>query len=227
MRTAKLFLGDLHLQFAYGLHLLYVVFTILFISLIHVLPPSWREQATLLIIFTDPAAIGCYFMGAIVLFERNERVLGSLAVSPVSAFEYMVSKICSIGVLSTTVGCIIQMAAGGNPVSLPFVTALFLSSCIYSSAGLVIAARSGSLNGFILSTVPFEIVFTVPAIFFLFGWHKSWLSIHPGVAFMQVGLRGDHVLVSILVLLCWTAVFMIGTHKIVKTMFRSRGGVTL
>ena len=227
MRTAKLFLGDLRLQFAYGLHLLYVVFTILFISLIYVLPPSWREQASLLIIFTDPAAIGCYFMGAIVLFERNEQVMGSLAVSPVSPFEYMVSKICSIGVLSTAVGCIIQITADRNPVSLPFVTALFLSSCIYSSAGLIIAARSGSLNGFILSTVPFEIIFTVPAIFFLFGWRKPWLSVHPGVAFMEVGLRGDHVLVSLVVLFCWTAVFMIGTHKIVKTLFTARGGVIL
>lgn len=192
MRTAKLFLGDLRLQFAYGLHLLYLVFTILFISLIYVLPPSWREQASLLIIFTDPAAIGCYFMGAIVLFERNEQVLGSLAVSPVSAFEYMVSKICSIGVLSTAVGCIIQITAGRNPVSLPFVTALFLSSCIYSSAGLIIAARSGSLNGFILSTIPFEIIFTVPVIFFLFGWRKPWLSVHPRWSCLPSGMRISH-----------------------------------
>jgi fluoroquinolone transport system permease protein len=55
-------------------------------------------------IFSDPAAMGLYFMGAIVLFEKSERVLSAIAVSPVKPREYVLSKLCSIGIVSAAAG---------------------------------------------------------------------------------------------------------------------------
>jgi fluoroquinolone transport system permease protein len=79
------------------------VFLLLYIGLIFALPVAWRKTAGILMIFTDPAAMGLYFMGAIVLFEKSERVLNSISISPVKPLEYMLSKLCSLAVISTVV----------------------------------------------------------------------------------------------------------------------------
>ncbi|MFR1297115.1 MAG: hypothetical protein ACLSBH_17740 [Coprobacillus cateniformis] len=48
-----------------------------------ILPETWQETVASLMIYSDPAAMGLFFMGAIVLFEKSQRVLNSLAVSPI------------------------------------------------------------------------------------------------------------------------------------------------
>ena len=68
MRIRSLIIGDVRFQFKYGFYLLYLFFSVLYISLVYIFPVSWRERAAILMIFSDPAAMGLYFMGAIVLF---------------------------------------------------------------------------------------------------------------------------------------------------------------
>ena len=84
MNTKSLILSDIRFQFRYGFYTIYLVFTLVYVGLLFALPNAWRTDAALIMIFTDPAAMGLFFMGAIVLFEKNERVLDSLAVSPVA-----------------------------------------------------------------------------------------------------------------------------------------------
>jgi len=76
MRLKALLIGDIRFQFKYGFYFLYLIFTILYVGMLYALPAAWRERAAVLMIFTDPAAMGLYFMGAIVLFEKGERVFG-------------------------------------------------------------------------------------------------------------------------------------------------------
>jgi hypothetical protein len=60
----------------------------------HCLRPGGKKRAA--DDFFRPAAMGLYFMGAIVLFEKGERVLDSLAVSPAGAGMYALSKLCPL-----------------------------------------------------------------------------------------------------------------------------------
>lgn len=60
-------------------------------------------------IYSDPAAMGLFFMGAIVLLEKSQRVLNSLAVSPVKVSEYILSKVISLGVISSIVAMFIAI----------------------------------------------------------------------------------------------------------------------
>jgi len=52
MRIWSLLRGDIRFQYKYGFYLLYLVFSILYISLIFSLPQAWREKAAILMIFT-------------------------------------------------------------------------------------------------------------------------------------------------------------------------------
>ncbi|MBE0600435.1 MAG: ABC transporter permease, partial [Firmicutes bacterium] len=80
MKAKTLVFADIRFQIRYGFYTIYGLFTLVYLGLLYALPDAWRGDAAAVMIFTDPAAMGLFFMGAIVLFEKNERVLDSIAV---------------------------------------------------------------------------------------------------------------------------------------------------
>ena len=207
MRMLALLRGDVRFQFKYGIHFLYLVFTMLYVGVLFALPEAWREKAALVMIFTDPAAMGLFFMGGIILFEKSERVMDSLAVSPVKAWEYVISKLVSIGATSTLVGLAIGLPAGivRNPPA--FILGVFLCSCLFSSVALILAKQIHSLNQFMVMTVPAEVFIVLPALLWLFWIPNDWLLLHPGVCMMVLCIGQGQVLVAAVILLCWTFLF--------------------
>ena len=227
MRTKALLIGDIRFQFKYGFYFLYLIFTILYISLLYALPAVWRQQATVLMIFTDPAAMGLYFMGAIVLFEKGERVLNSLAVSPVRPMEYIVSKLLSIALISTVAGLVIGFGGGVIANLFYFIPGVFLGSCLFSAVGLMVAANIGTLNQFVVATIPAEILINVPAIAWLFGWKPGIMLLHPGVCIIELFQNGPYALPALFILALWTVLSVLFCRRVVAKSLRSLGGVKL
>ncbi len=227
MRTKSLLIGDIRFQFKYGFYFLYTVFIILYIAIIYMLPDRWREQAAIIMIFTDPAAMGLYFMGAIILFEKSERVLNSIAISPVKPYEYVISKLTSIAIISTAAALLIGL--GGRVMSnyIYFILGVFLGSCLFSSIGIILAVNIKTLNQFIVATIPAEIIISLPAIAWLFGFKPQWLILHPGVGIIELCCSGEHAFLGMVALLFWTAIFTaLGCNKVSKSL-KSLGGVKL
>lgn len=227
MRLAALVWGDIRFQYKYGFYLIYLIFSVLYIGLLFVFPETWRPKAAVLLIFSDPAAMGLYFMGAIVLFEKSERVLDSIAVSPVKTKEYVLSKLISLGLISTAAALAIGISAAAVSSPFFFIIGVFLCSVLFSSVGLILASKTSTLNQFILLTIPAELLINVPALFWLFGAGKSWLLIHPGVALMVLLTSEGPLLMALLSLSLWTAFFALIAFFMVKRMLRSLGGVKL
>ncbi len=227
MRMKALFLGDVRFQLKYGFYYIYLFFSMLYIGLLFALPLEWRQTAAILMIFSDPAAMGLYFMGAIVLFEKSERVLNSVAISPVKPYEYVISKLCSIGCISTIVA--VAIGASSNVISKPFyfIIGVFLCSCLFSAIGLIFACRISSLNQFVIATIPAELLINLPAIAWLFGYQKSWLLFHPGVSLIELCKGSSRALPALIILLLWTLFFTVLAERIVKKMLKSVGGVKL
>ncbi|WP_033165340.1 hypothetical protein [Clostridium sp. KNHs205] len=227
MRIKSLLIGDIRFQFKYGFYFLYLVFTILYICLLYVLPARWREQGAVLMVFTDPAAMGLFFMGAIVLFEKGERVLDSIAISPVKSMEYVISKLVSIGLISTIVGLLIGLGGGVISNPLLFAAGVFFGSCLFSAVGLMVAANIRTLNQFIVATIPAEIIINLPAIAWLFGWKPRWLIAHPGVCIMELCQNGKWALLAFPILIFWTILSVLLAQHVMSKSLRSLGGVKL
>ncbi len=227
MRTKALLIGDIRFQFKYGFYFIYLVFTIFYISLLQALPAAWREGTAVLMIFSDPAAMGLIFMGAIVLYEKSERALNSIAISPVKPMEYVVSKLVSIALISTMAGLLIGF--GGRIITnvFLFIPGIFLGSCLFSAAGLTIAADIATLNRFIVAIIPAEIIINVPAVAWLFGWKPGWLVLHPGVCVIELCQNGAYALPAVFVLVFWTILAALFTRRVVAKSLRSLGGVKL
>ncbi|MHC1691907.1 MAG: hypothetical protein AB9828_02630 [Sphaerochaetaceae bacterium] len=224
MRAKTLFWGDVRFQWKYGFYFLYLVFTLMYVLLLHIFPIAWRTKAAMLMIFSDPAAIGFFFMGAIVQLEKDEKTLQSISISPVKRYEYVLSKLFSLGAIATLVALCIGFA--GNLVGHPFrfIVAVFTGSCLFSAIGMVIATQTKTLNQFIVATIPCELIINIPAFAYVFGWDHPLMLLHPGCCLMELCLVGNRVALAYLSLFIWTVLAILYTVHAVQVFFNTLGG---
>ena len=168
MRLKNLFLLDMRFQGRYGFYFLYGFLTVLYMILLLSLPETWKTTAASILIFSDPAAMGLFFMGAIVLLEKSQRVTSFFAISPLHAFEYVFSKVLSLSLIGLLVAAVLAVTAGCNALFQVLIGTV-LSSILFSLLGLIIATKIHSLNQFLIATVPLELITFVPAILHLTG----------------------------------------------------------
>lgn len=226
MRFTSLMIWDMRFQARYGFYLLYGFLTVLYVVLLFSFPQSWKENFAAILIFSDPAAMGLFFMGAIVLLEKSQRVTSFFAVSPLKVSEYVCSKVLSMTLIALFVAAVLAVSA--NCKSLPLVLfGTFLSSVLFTLLGMIIATKITSLNQFILATVPVEILTFVPAILHLFGITPNFIRIYPAnvcmdlIAGRTLSVTGLIFAVVLIVLLFFAA------HRCVLKMWQSQGGVKL
>ncbi len=227
MRLNNLVIGEFFFLWKYGIIVLYAIFTVFYLCLLGAIPVSARETAATILIFTDPAAMGLFFMGAVVLFEKSQRVESSLGVSPIKISEYVVAKIVPMMLIGCTVAAVLSVFA--RTYTSACLIGVALSSVLFSLCGLAVGSNIRSLNGFMIATLPFEIILCVPAILYQFDVIKApgWL-IHPGVAAIYlIGGQMELWYVAVLSILIWILPIYILCKTAVKKSFVSMGGAKL
>ncbi|MCM1119360.1 MAG: ABC transporter permease [bacterium] len=226
MRQNSLFLWDMRFQAKYGFYLLYAVLTVIYTVILFAVPESWREKTAAILIFSDPASMGLFFMGAIVLLEKSQHISCAFAVSPVWVTEYIVAKVGSLAAISLAVAAVLALAAGVEhcPVIL---LGTAISSIVFTLTGIIIATKIISLNQFILYTVPVEIVCFVPAILHLFQITPAWLRYYPVNICMDMISGNPPSAMGILIVTALIAMLFILSRHCVLKMWSSTGGARL
>lgn len=232
MRIINSLINDIKFQFKYGFYLVYLIITMVYIGVIFALPTSLRHVSSAVIMFSDPAALGFFFMGAIVLFEKSEMVLNSLFISPLKIDEYIFSKIVSLGLISTFVGIVIAtMTSYENINIVSLVIGLTLGSMLFSLAGLIVATKVNSLNGFMVGVIPIGTFLSMPPFLIFFGVHNLILDLHPGVIILEHILHGVGIgkinFFAVVLLMLWIGVFWIWARINLKKAIGTLGGVKL
>ena len=224
MRLGRLTMGDILFQWKHGFYLLYAVFLGVYLLTLSAVPESARQTVATVMIYTDPAAMGLFFMGAIILLEKSQRVHCALSVTPVHAAEYMLAKLLSIALIGLLVGGVLAVAGGISRV-LPCLAAILLLSSLCSACGLIAAERSRSLNQFILLAVPFEIVLCLPPALLLFGYDSPYLMLHPGVSavWLIIG-NAPSTALCLLSLILWCVPALLLCQGRIVRYFNSAGG---
>ena len=87
-------------------------------------------------IYSDPAAMGLFFMGAIVLLEKSQKVLNAMVVSPVKVSEYILSKTVALIAISTIIAMILGFVSGSNQL-LSIAVGTALTSAIFTMLGII------------------------------------------------------------------------------------------
>lgn len=178
MRLGSLLLWDIRFQAKYGFYFLYAVLSVIYVIVLFAVPENWKEKTSTVLIFSDPASMGLFFMGAIVLLEKNQHTPCAFAVSPVRPTEYIIAKVSSLSAVSLVVAAILALAASVDRLHIVLLGTV-ISSIIFTLLGIITATSIISLNQFVLWTVPIELVCFVPAILHLFKITPAWLQYYP------------------------------------------------
>jgi len=226
MRFVQHLLWNIKFQARYGFYLLYGLLTLLYTVLLINLPQFWKEGTAAILVFSDPAAMGLFFMGAIVLLEKSQRVTSLFAVSPLTAFEYVSSKVLSLSSISLFVAMVLAVAS--KCMSLPLVMlGTFLSSILFTLFGVIIATKITSLNQFILATVPIEIFTFGPAILHLFGITPSFGRIYPTNVCMDLIAGRDFSILGMFFTVTLIVVMFFLAYRCVLKMWQEQGGARI
>lgn len=226
MRICNLILWDMKFQARYGIYFLYGFLTILYIIVLSAFPQSWKINASAILIYSDPAAMGLFFMGAIILLEKSQRVNLAISVSPIRALEYVASKVISLGVIALLVAVVLAIVA--NSKNIPMVLlGTVLSSILFTLVGIIIATRIGSLNQFMIATVPFEIITFVPAILHIWRITPAAMGMYPPNVCMDLvlGRTFSRMGFALTVLMIFLLLFL--ACRCVLRMWQVEGSVKL
>lgn len=161
MKLRRLVCGDIHFQWKYGFYFIYFVLTVIYVFGITALPDNWKHNAAAIMIYSDPAAMGLFFMGAIVLLEKSQKVLHAIAISPAKVSEYILAKVFSLMFISCVVALILGIAAGNRNLS-GIIIGTALTSSIFTMLGIMAATKIANLNQFLIVIMPIEILCFVP-----------------------------------------------------------------
>lgn len=187
---------------------------------------AWQENAAALLIFSDPAAMGLFFMGAIILLEKSQRVTSFFAVSPMKAWEYVSSKVLSLNAIGLLVAAVLGMAARCS--HLPMVLlGTALSSVLFTLLGLIIASKITSLNQFLLATVPVETLAFLPAALHLFGGTPAFLRFYPANVCMDLIAGRACSTIGLILTVALIGLLYVEACRCVSNIWTSVGGVRL
>ena len=227
MRLGRLICSDIHFQWKYGFYFIYFILTVLYVCGIASLPGHWKTDIASIMIYSDPAAMGLFFMGAIVLLEKSQKVLNAIVVSPVKMSEYILSKTVALIAISTVIAMILGLVSGSNQL-LSIAVGTALTSAIFTMLGIIAATKISNLNQFLIVIMPIEIVCFVPPIVGLFVKSPDIFRFFPFTACMNL-ITGKSILLSfdmVLVIATLIILYIVARHT-VKHMWKSLGGVKL
>lgn len=224
MRLLQLTAGDFRFQRKYGIWFVYIVFTLFYIGILWAIPDKAVDITGKILVYTDPAAMGLFFMGALILLEKSQRVNCSMAVSPVKTSEYIAAKLISLMVCGLITAVII-FAAGEITITVPGILSIAFSSMLFSLCGLFVAVNTDTLNQFTIATVPFEMFICIPAIVYICdGMQSDWLIAHPGIAAIRLINDDGNIVLCILSLVIWLIIMYMVSLKSVYKFFKKLGG---
>ena len=176
MNLVTLSLYNVKLQFRHGFYYAYLFITVVYIIGLRLLAPGLREFVTPVLIFSDPSMLGIFFVGGIVLLERNDNTLESLFVTPLKSGDYCIAKALSLGILALSSSLVLAVAGtGGFGFDWPsLIVGTFLTSTLFTFTGLSLSVRTEQVIGYILTAVPIVVVAAAPLLNFL-GATDSYL----------------------------------------------------
>lgn len=229
MRKLNVIKGDMKFQWKYGFYFLYAIMIIIYLVIFSFFRGEVKNTIVSVCVYSDPAAMGMFFMGALILLEKSQRITNSIAISPVTVEEYILGKIVSVGIISEIVG-VILMLQGHTENYFLCAIGIFAGSVIFSLCGIIVGAKIESLNQYIIGTLPFEIIGFVPVILYRIGfmWDNKLMIIHPGCSVMRL-IEGDTEMAvgAVASIVIWTILLFWIADISVRKMFRKSGGVKL
>ena len=188
MRLIAAMKSDLRFQFKHGFYAVYALISVLYMVILQKIPSGLPKDYTLaLIVFSDPAMLGFFFIGGIVMLEKQQGILEYLAVTPLSPREYIISKVVTLSLLSICASVVIAVITHYSDVNWLLLTVTILSlSVFFTLYGFLATVGCRSINQYFLKMIPFLLLTSIPCLAVV-SFPYSWVfSVLPNVAGLKL-----------------------------------------
>ena len=211
MRLIAALKSDLRFQYKHGFYAVYTFITVLYIIIMQKIPSGLiKDYAAALIVFSDPAMLGFFFIGGIIMLEKQQGIIDYLAVTPLSPQEYIKAKLATLGLLSIAASILITLTTHFQGVNwLILIVAIAAVSVFFTLYGFLVAAGCRTINQYFLRMIPFLLLTILPC-FAVIQFPYSWVfSVLPNVAGLKLtigaflGLSWQDTLFYLLVICVW------------------------
>lgn len=154
---------DIRLQVRYGFYTVYAVVTLFYLLALGTLPADLTIPALVLVVVTDTAVLGFYFVGALVLIEKREGVLDALVVTPLGVRGYIVSKAISLTALATLSSTVVVAVVHSTGVNFALLLAgVTLTASLFVLVGVAAVSQFRTINRYFFSAVLYGTVLYAP-----------------------------------------------------------------
>ena len=216
----KLLIYDINIQWRSGYWSVYSIMGLLYILILLNIPINIRDEAAVGIIFMDTSVLGLIFVGALVLFEKQQGVLQSMSVTPLKLNTYIYSKVLSLTLLSTVISSLIWIVPLWSLKGYGFIlSGVVLSSIVFTIFGLGFSSGVITFNQYLARIFMGSLIFSIPVFPFLIYPEMVWLIIFPTNAaldlFLQIS-KGSYSIIQfidIILLVIWIFIMMIFARK--------------
>ena len=174
--------GDLLFQNRSGIHVIYVVLTLLYTIVISLLPDALANVAGPLLIYTDPSVLGFFFIGALLMLEKQQGILRLLTVVPMDMKEYLLAKVASLALVALVSSLVICIAGGLRVNYLLFIPSLLLTTSFFTLAGFMTGLWCQTVNQYFGRVVPGMFLIIIPVAALLSPTYKWLAMVLPSVA---------------------------------------------
>ena len=188
--VATLVIHEARLQYRYGIYAAYAFVIAFYVGALiwggDVLPPVFMA----FIIYTDPAVLGFYFLGALMMLEKAEGSRLALSVSPITAGAYFIAKavpLTLLGLVAVAVMAPLIHARIDWPV---LMGSVLLSSVTYLGIGVPIALYFRTVTSYLIGSVGFLLPFILPAFLAFMNPMPIWAMLFPTAAQLRLIMIG-------------------------------------
>jgi len=175
---------DLQMQAKNGFYYAVVFVLLTWFAVLTQLPPEVDWGYVLpAFVFGNLVMVNFYFVAGLVLLEKGEGTLEAQVVTPLVDWEYLVSKVVTLTVLSLVEQFVIVWSAYGFGFGvLALIGGTALAAVLYSLTGFILVARYDSINEYLFPSVLYLVVLSLPLLHYFALWDTWLLYLHPFTA---------------------------------------------
>ncbi|MBV7380442.1 hypothetical protein [Maritimibacter dapengensis] len=183
---------DARLQFRYGIYYAYafvVGFYVVTIWSLGAALPGWFVG---LLIYTDPAVVGFFFLGALMMLEKSEGVRAALGITPMTASDYFWAKTVTLSTLSVVAVLAMSVALHKGANLLVLLPTVFLTSVFYLGIGVQVTRLFSTVTSYLMGSMLVLLPIVLPAGLAFIPDMPIWAMLVPTAAQFKLILIGTN-----------------------------------
>lgn len=179
--------ADFIFQWKHGFYSIYLVLLILYYIILQQLPSHIIAIVLPIIVYIDPSVLGLFFIGGIILLERQQGILQLLYVTPLRVREYLLSKIISLSLIAVLVGTLLSLLVYNEFINVVIlIIGITTTSLFYTLVGLLVSIKVTTVNAYFIKIIPYLLLLVIPCFTLLLANQPIIYNIFPTVASLKL-----------------------------------------